>query len=138
MRNLLLIALLALLSGCNSELSFSEVREDSVNNEVRSFLSDVQDKNGAHLFFEKEKAVYVYLNESNVIAGEAATYFTDVNVEGNGETLTITYDTNETTDLSNQSLDHSLIYKINLDQQYDTIKAIRNGEESSFGTVSGN
>ena len=96
-----------------------------------------RNQNGAHLYFEKEKAVYVFLNEANIKAGEKATYFTDVNVEGNGETLTITYDTDETTDLSNQSLDHSLIYKINLDKQYDTIKAIRNGEESSLGTVSG-
>lgn len=138
MRKLLLIALLALLSGCSSELSFSGVKEDSVNKDIQSFLNDVRDKNGAHLFFEKEKTVYVYLNETNVKEGEKAAYFTDVNVEGNGETLTITYDTDETTDLSNQSLDHSLIYKINLDKQYETIKAIRNGNESSFGSISEN
>ena len=38
-----MIGLLALLSGCSSELSFSEVREDSVNINIQSFLQDVQE-----------------------------------------------------------------------------------------------
>ena len=82
--------------------------------------------------------VIIFLNGSNVKLGDKAIYFTDFNVEKNGETLSISYNTAETADYSNQSLKNELLYKVNLDKMYETIKAISNGEETSFGVISGN
>ncbi|MBS4194154.1 lipoprotein [Lederbergia citri] len=135
-----LLVTIALLSGCSSKLSFSEVGENSVNKDIQSFINDVNDENGVHLFFENQKAVYVYLNGSNVKQGEKAIHFTDFNVEKNDKTLSICilYNTAKTADYSNQSLKHELIYKVNLDKKYEVIKSFSNGEEASFGIISGN
>lgn len=138
MRKLLsLLVIIFLLSGCSSELSFSEVSEESVNKDIQSFIDDVKGENGVHLYFENQKAVYVYLNGSNVKQGEEAIHFTDFNVEENGETLNILYNTAETADYSNQSLNHEFIYKVYLDKKYEFLKPISNGEEVSFGAISG-
>ncbi|MBS4210070.1 hypothetical protein [Bacillus sp. FJAT-50079] len=139
MRKLLsLIVIISVLTGCSSELSFSELPEKGVKKDIQSFIDNVKDENGVHLYFEKQKAVYVYLNGSNVKEGEKATHFTDFNVEKNGETLSILYNTAETADYSNQSLKHELLYKVKLDKKYEVIKPVSNGKETSFGVISGN
>lgn len=127
-----------MLTGCSSNLSFTEVREKDINKDIQSFIDNTNEENGVHLYLEKQKEVYVYLNGSNVKQGEKAIHFTDFNVEKNGKTLSILYNTAETADYSNQSLKYELLYKINLDKKYETIKTINNGEEASFGVISGN
>lgn len=134
---LYLLVIISLLSGCSSELSFSEVSEKGVNKDLQSFIDNVNEENGVHLYLEKQKAVYVYLNGSNVKQGEKAIHFTDFNVEKKGETLRILYNTAETADYSNQSIKHELLYKVNLDKKYEIIEPIGNGEEASFGVISG-
>lgn len=139
MRKLLsLPVIIFLLSGCSSELSFSEVSKEGVNKDIQSYIDDVKNENGIHLYFVNQKSIYVYLNGSNVKQGEKAMHFTDFNVEENGKTLSILYNTAETVDYSNQSLNHKILYKINLDKKYENLKAISNGEEVSFGAISGN
>lgn len=139
MRKLLsLLVIIFFVTGCSSELSFTKVREKDVNKDIQSFIDNVNDENGVHLYFEHQKAVYVYLNGSNVKQGGKVIHFTDFNVEKSGETLSILYNTAETTDYSNESLKHELLYKVNLDKKYETIKAISNGQEVSFGVISGN
>ncbi|WP_066400277.1 hypothetical protein [Neobacillus mesonae] len=133
-----LLVIISLLSGCSSKLSFSEVSDGRVSKDIKSFIDNVKDENGVHLYFEKQKAVYVYLNGSNVKQGEKAIHFTDFNVEKNGETLSILYNTAETADYSNQSLNNELLYKVNLDKKYEIIKPISNDEEASFDVMSGN
>lgn len=133
-----LLVIILLLTSCSSDLSFQEVREKGIHTDIQTFIDHTNEENGVHLYFEKEKEVYVYLNASNVIQGEKAIYFTDFNVEENGDTLSIIYNTTETSDYTNQSLEHELLYKINLDKEYENIEAINNGEESSFGVISGN
>lgn len=135
---LFLLVIIFLLTGCRSELSFKEVREKDIYKDIQSFIDNTNEENGVHLYFEKQKIVYVYLNGSNVKQGEKAIHFTDFNIEKNGQTLSILYNTAETTDYSGQSLEHELLYKVNLDKRYQTIKAVRNGEEDSFGVISGN
>ena len=133
-----LLVIVFFLTGCSSELSFTEVHERGINKDIQSFIDNTNEENGVHLHFEKEKEIYVYLNGSNVIQGEKAIQFTDFNVEKNGNTLNILYNTAETADYSNQSLTYELLYKVNLDKEYETIKAINNGEGASFGVISGN
>lgn len=140
MRKLLLLLVIILLSSCSSEaeLSFSEVNEKDINKDIQSFIDSVKGDNGVHLCFEKQKVVYVYLNGSNVKQGEKAIHFTNFNIEEDGETLKILYNIAQTADYSNQSLKHELLYKVNLDKEYEVIEPISNSEETSFNVISGN
>ncbi|GEL78507.1 hypothetical protein [Tenuibacillus multivorans] len=143
MRNLLSIILLGivLLTGCDSDssLSFSEESEDQLNKDVQSFFHGVKNDNGVHLYFDNHnKAIHVYLNGSNVVQDEKVNYFTDFDVEADGETLRLIYESDEAIDYSDQSLKHERFYKVNVDNSYETIRIFHNGEESHFGTISGN
>ena len=97
---LFLLVIIFLLTGCRSKLSFKEVREKDIYKDIQSFIDNTNEENGVHLYFEKQKIVYVYLNGSNVKQGEKAIHFTDFNIEKNGQTLSILYNTAETTDYS--------------------------------------
>ena len=134
---LLFLGMISLLTGCSSDISFSEVSKVGVNKDIQTFIDDVKSEPGVHLYFENQKAVYVYLNSSNVKHGEKAIHFTDFNVEENDETLSILYNTAETADYSNRLIKHELLYKVNLDKKYEIIKAIYNNEETAFGVISG-
>ena len=139
MRKLLaLLVCINLLSGCSSELSFSEVREKGVNKDIQSFIADVKNENGVHLYLDNRKAIYVYMNGGNVKQGEKAVHFTDFDVEEDGDTLNLLYSIAETNDYSNQSLNYELLYEVNLDKKYENVKAFNNGKEVSFGVISGN
>lgn len=134
-----------LLSGCDiissfePSLSVSEVSLDDVDGGVLSFFQSVQDENGVYLYFDNENdAMYIYLNGSNVIDGEEATYFTDFDIEEEDDMLKLSYTSEQTTDYSDQSLDYERFYKIISDQDYEGIKLYGNGQEVSFDTVSGN
>lgn len=125
-----------LLSGCSSKLSFSEVTVIA-NEDIQSFIENVIDENGVHLYFENEKALYIYLNGYNINQSELATHFTDFDVEENDKTLNILYKSAETADYSNHSLKHGRLFKVHIDKKYDNLKLIRNGEEVPFGVISG-
>ena len=49
-----------LLIGCSLELSFTEVHERGINKDIQSFIDNTNEENGVHLYFEKEKEIYVY------------------------------------------------------------------------------
>ncbi|MFC0562327.1 membrane lipoprotein lipid attachment site-containing protein [Halalkalibacter alkalisediminis] len=142
MKKILLILLsIVTLSGCNanSSLSFSEVSQESINKDIRSFFQGVKEENGVHLYLDKKNnAVFVYLNGSNVIQDEKAVYFTGFDIESENDTLNLLYKSEETSDYSNSSLEHEIFYKVNLDKYYEEVKLLNNGNETSFGTISGN
>ncbi|MBY0121635.1 hypothetical protein [Bacillus sp. S/N-304-OC-R1] len=107
-----------LLSGCIPELSFSEVSVNSAGKDIQSFIVDVKNENGVHLYFDNANVIYVYMNGLNVVQGEKAFHFTNLDVEESGETLNIKYKSTETTDYSNQSLTHEILYKLNTAMNY--------------------
>lgn len=133
-----ILIMIHLLTACSSQLSFSELSEDEVNNDIQTFIDNVKNKNGVYLYFENDKSVFVYLNGSNVKQGEKAIHFKDFNVEGHDDTLSILYNTAETEDYSNQSVNHELLYKVKLDKEYEFLIPISNGEEVEFSEISGN
>ncbi|WP_391556993.1 hypothetical protein [Robertmurraya sp.] len=134
----LILTLSGLLSGCSSSLSNSQVEKKDVKQEIQSFISDLEDENGVNVYFDSEKGVYVYLNSANVKQGEAAVYITDFDVEENGDTLQIIYNTETTTDYTNHDLDHELLYKVNINKKYEYLKAYSDGKEVAFNMISGN
>lgn len=62
----------------------------------------------------------------------------DLMVERVNETLNILYKSDKTSDYSNSSLEHELFYKVNVDKDYEEAKLFNNGNETHFGTISGN
>lgn len=126
-----------ILSGCQSEkeLSVEKLEKADLDETIRDSFGHV-DENGAHLFYGDEKDVfYVYLNGSNVQQGENATYFTQFEVDSNGDTLNLRYNSDHTEDYGVESLDYEAFYKVSLDQEYDTILVFHNGEEVPLGTI---
>ena len=126
------------VSSDNNSLSFMEVSKEDLNKEVLEFINDVQEKNGVNLYYVGQNVIYVYLNGSQVEQGEKAVHYSNFNVEEDGNTLNIFYVEAETSDYSNQSLNFNLLYKIDLNKKYETIRGFSNGEEASFNVVSGN
>lgn len=133
-----IFVLILLLTGCNSELSFIEISTERAILDVQVFIDEVHNQNGTHLYFDGKKDVYVFLNEKNVEQGNKAIFFIDFDVNVTGDTLIIEYSQEETDDYSNGVIKHQILYKVDLDKEYNTIKAISNGEEVPFSVVSGN
>ncbi|RXJ04412.1 hypothetical protein DS745_03230 [Anaerobacillus alkaliphilus] len=138
MKKVLVTFLLVFLVGCNSELAFTEVKTSSVSKNVQEFIELVSLDNGVHLHFDGKKAMYVFLNGRNVVQGNKATYFSNFHVDHTEDTIHILFDQSETRNFSDPTLTYELLYKIQLDKEYETIKAIANGEEIPFTMLSGN
>lgn len=134
-RLLVLMGLLMVLVGCNPELTFTEIEIGNANKEVREFIGNVQDKNGNYLYFAGEKEMYVFLNGKNVEQGGEVLYFTDVSLNASGDTLNVRFNEKYTNEYSNKDLQHQVLYKIQLDKEYDKILAFANGEEVGFHVV---
>lgn len=134
----MILALSGLLSGCSSSLTYSQVEKQDVKQVIQSFISELEDENGINVYLDSESEVYVYLNSANVTQGEPAVYFTDFDVEENGDTLQIIYNTKTTTVYTDQDLDHESLYKVNVNKKYEYVKAYSDGKEVAFNMISGN
>jgi len=137
-RKLLVSSLFVLLVGCSSELSFSEIKLENVKNDARTFFEGAEDTNGSHLYFDEKKVAYVMLNGKNVIQGDKAIHFSDFSVESDGGSLNIHYTEEETNNYSDDTQKHQVVYKINKNKEYDTVRIFKNGDEVPFQIVSGN
>ncbi|RWZ58576.1 hypothetical protein EQV77_06310 [Halobacillus fulvus] len=132
---------LLLLTACNTSqsLSYTEVQKENMNEDALSFFQSMKAKNGVHLYFDEQNdAVFTYLNASNVAQGEQALNFTSFDLENEADTLKVFYESESTSDYSDSSNVHEQFYRLDLDQNYESIRLFQNGIESSFGTISGN
>lgn len=133
-----LFSLIILLFGCTpAELSYSEVKTDTVNKDVQDFVTSIENTNGIHLYEENQKTKYVFFNANSVEQGKEALYFEDIEVSGEGQTLTISFAEHATDDYANKSLNNRLLYEVKTDKDYDSIKLLKNGKEVPFKVVSG-
>ena len=141
MKNVIgLISLMILLYGCtpsDAELSYSEVKTDTVNKDVKDFVTSIEDTNGIYLYEGDKKTKYIFFNEYIVEQGEEALYFEDIKMYGEGQTLTISFTEHATDDYANKSLNNRLLYEVKIDKDYESIKLLKNGEETAFKVVSG-
>ncbi|TYS67739.1 hypothetical protein FZC76_14340 [Sutcliffiella horikoshii] len=131
----------AILTGCSysaSTLSYLNVDPEDLSEEIQSYFQSVREENGVHLYFDEENnSMFVYLNASNVAQGDHAETFTDFDVESQEDTLHLLYNSEKTPDISSTSSIHSIIYKVNLNQEYEGVKLFHNGDEASFRSISG-
>ena len=131
--------LILLLAGCNSELTYSEIKIEKASKDVQEFIESVGDQGGPNLYFDGKKGqLFVYLNGSNVIQGEKATYFKDFELDVGGDKLKFLFNQHDTDDYSSKELKYKALYEVKLDKEYDQVEAYSNGQLVAFQLVSGN
>ena len=133
-----LVGFIVLLAGCNSTLTFNEIKSGKANKDVRSFLEDVEDQNGTYLYSNGDKEIYIFLNGINVQQSDEAAYFTNFDVEVDGDRLNVFQEVEYTEDYSDDKLKSQALYKIRPNQNYEEIQAFSNGEEVLFRGVENN
>lgn len=136
-----LIFLLIVLTGCNinenQELSYSEVKIESVDQDVQKFINGVKEKNGAYLFQDAGEKLFVFLNSDTVIQGEKAIQFTGFDVKSEMDTVNIYFEEESTDEYANKELNNQVLYEVKLDKKYDEINLFRNNGDAHFTKVSG-
>ncbi|MCG1023421.1 hypothetical protein [Sutcliffiella horikoshii] len=129
------------LGGCSytaTSVNYLNVTQGDLSKEILAYFESVEADNGAHLYMDNaNNSMFVYFNSSNVVQGEKAEILTDFDVDIEKDVLNILYTSEETTDLSSSSSEHSRIYRVNLNKEYDIVKLFHNGKEVSFRSVSG-
>ena len=88
-KRLSLIVLILLLTGCNSDFSYSEISIDNANDSVQEFIKYAEVKNGNYLYLDGKKGMYVFINGIYVNQGSDAVYFSDFNVSAQQDTLNV-------------------------------------------------
>ncbi|AMQ06472.1 lipoprotein [Sporosarcina psychrophila] len=137
-KQLSLIVLMLLLTGCNSDFSFSEISINKANESVQEFIQYAEVKNGNYLYFDGEKDMYVFINGIYVNQGKDAVYFSDFNVSAQQDTLNVFINQEYDSDYSNTKLKYQVLYKIKTVEKYDTINLFINGKPVSFDEIFGN
>lgn len=137
-KRLSLIVLILLLTGCNSDFSFSEIRIDNANDSVKEFIQYAEVKNGNYLYLDGEKSLYVVINGIYVNQGNDAVYFSDFNVSAQHDTLNVFINQEYDSDYSNTKLKYQVLYKIKTVEKYDAINLFINGKPVSFDEIFGN
>ena len=137
-KRLSLIVLILLLTGCNSDFSFSEISIDNANDSVQEFIQYAEVKNGNYLYLDGKKGMYVFINGIYVNQGNDAVYFSDFNVSAQQDTLNMFINQESDSDYSNTTLKYQVLYKIKTVEKYDTINLFINGKPVSFDEIFGN
>ncbi len=129
-RILLFVLAVFLLTGCTQKETITQMDMSKVNGELKDAIAPYLEENGNYLLSDG-KGYYVFLNRGNKMDGEEAVELKNFNIDVNNEVLTISFD-EDFTDTSTEETDHQLLYKINEEDQYDTIDIVSNGEQSHF------
>lgn len=136
MRKLFLLFLILGLFGCNKGLSFNEIGMEKADKDIIRFISE-NNENGVYLFQDGKKTLYIYLNGRKVQEGKNPVYFSHFDVKGTKDTVKILYNENQMNETDSQPLNNWILYKVNLDKQYEEIQVFKNEKETYFNTVSG-
>lgn len=136
-----IIFLVVVLTGCNQsskkdELSYKEVKMESMDQDVQSFFEDAKNENGVYLYEDGEKK-YMFLNSFLVAQGTKAYYFSDFDIKDEDETLGIYFEEKSTDEYLNKKLRNQVFYEIDLNKKYEFIKLYKNVREWHFSSISG-
>lgn len=136
-RLILSIGFVLLLASCQKkELSLLEVEIEKAPADVKGFVENSGEEEGANLYFNGEDGIYVFLTSGVVHDGDDTAHFTNAEVAANGQELQFSYERAYADDYDDD-LKYAVLYKITTDQAYDTVKVVENGEEVGFNQVSG-
>ncbi|WP_137790179.1 hypothetical protein [Bacillus sp. E(2018)] len=135
-----LTGLLILLTGCvdDSKLRTDLISFQEANSEVQSFFETAKKQNGIHLYQDQNERIYLLLNGVNILQNQPAITFSNFKVKDDGATLKVFYEVETVADYENENLKNQLLYEVELNKTYETIKLFKNGKSSNFEMVSGN
>jgi hypothetical protein len=128
---------LIVIVGCsmNTNLVVSKENLKSADKKVKIFMDRYNDKNGIYSYQDGTNEMYLFLNGFNVKNGEKASYFTDIKMEVNEETLIINFNEKYTDDYENKVIDNRVLYKIKQPKNVYTIRIYKNGQETHFDVI---
>lgn len=134
---LLLLSVLALLTGCNfngDELTFLNVKLEKVKGEVKEFINQMETNengfgNGIYIFNDSEGRYYLYLSQEFLDDGKS---FGEVDVNIEDDSLNIYL--NESSANENAGNTYKL-YEINVANPYKVLRVYKNGEETNIQTI---
>lgn len=133
---LLFCLLVLLLVSCQikPDLSLLKIEEGLAPTAVQNFVREQSGRNGVDLYSDGVHGDYIFLNAINVEQGENAVSFSEITCEISDEILSIYFSENQTEYL-NGEINNKVIYKIDSNIEYDTIRIFKNGQEIAFDVV---
>ena len=84
-----IIFFLLLLSGCNSEVTFTEINLEQAETDVLKFIDTVNDENGRYLYTDDNNQIHIFLNGKYVQKGRDAVHFTAFYISAQQDTLNV-------------------------------------------------
>ncbi|MFS0576898.1 hypothetical protein AB1K83_14760 [Sporosarcina sp. 179-K 3D1 HS] len=131
--------LLLLLTGCSKELSHREVAIQDANADVQDFVQTVRKDNGYYLYMDGKDTYYLFLNGSIGGLEETVTHFSNLTMDVRQDDLILSFQESQVSVNSLETEPKSIVlYRIQTDRPYDTIRLQVNGEEAGFDMISGN
>jgi len=137
-KGMVILVLLFVLIGCNKSSSLlSEVDQKDLNNDVVTFLEKTKEANGIYLYSRVGEKQYLILNNIYVNQGEQATFINSIHSEIQNKTLVIKIEELQTDKFDDKRIGELKIFKINKENEFDTIQIYKNDKETIFDLVGG-
>lgn len=130
-----IIFFLLLLSGCNSEVTFTEINLEQAETDVLKFIDTVNDENGRYLYTDDNNQIHIFLNGKYVQKGRDAVHFTAFYVNAQQDTLNVFFNQEYYSDYLDNGLKHQALYKISAREEFEMINLFSNGEPVSFDRI---
>jgi hypothetical protein len=124
------------LVGCSHAYPvIKEVKVKELNNDVKLFISNLENENGLYLYSVAGKTQYLVVKHSSVGQGEEATFLQSINAQIQDQILTINMEERSTNDYQDKKLEATRIYRLGSANEYGRIQINKNGKEESFDIV---
>ncbi|MMZ61305.1 hypothetical protein D3C76_1030920 [compost metagenome] len=124
--------------GCNKSSSLlSEVDQKDLNNDVVTFLEKTKEANGIYLYSRVGESQYLILNNIYVNQGEQVTFINSIQSEIQNKTLVIKIEELKTGRFDDKRIGKLKVFKINNENEFDTIQIFRNDKATSIDLVGG-
>ncbi|SDE67064.1 hypothetical protein SAMN04488542_101334 [Fontibacillus panacisegetis] len=137
-KRMVILVLLLVLIGCNKSSSLlSEVDQKDLNNDVVTFLEETKEANGIYLYSRVGERQYLILNNIYVNQGEQATFINSIQSQIQNKTLVIKIEELKTDKFDDKRIGKLKVFKINSEDEFDTIQIFKNDKATNFDLVGG-
>ncbi|ARK25153.1 hypothetical protein SporoP37_11135 [Sporosarcina sp. P37] len=130
---LLIIVISSLLASCGENtVSYREVPQEKVNENVKIFIQSVQgiqdqERNGIYKYYDKENIQYLYVTQDFLTDGKG---FGGLDIETDADSMHLYLKESE-----EPTEDTYRLYRIESNREFTYSKIYKNGEETYFGTI---
>lgn len=130
--------MLIILVGCNNAGTLiKEVNLQGLNNDIKSFVDNVNNSNGLFLYSSVGEEQYLIVKYSNVLQGEEAKFLNSVKAQVLDQALVINIEELGTHNYNDKRLVNIRIFNLGKAQGYEKIQVFKNGKEIGIDLVGG-